>query len=68
MTLNGVANKIQCPVFVGHAEEDLLFEGQPEAVADALGEKADSELFKAMDGVGGHCQVGAEFLFKSCGL
>ena len=54
-----VVGQVQCPVFVGDAEEDLFWKGQARQVADALGDKATYHLFKSEDGAGEHCQVGA---------
>lgn len=66
MTLKDVAHKVQCKVFVGDAEEDIFFKGQPEILAEALGEKAHFKLFTSEDGAGAHCQVGAGLLLNQC--
>lgn len=56
--LEGVAEKIDMPVFVGDAEFEALFNGQPQKVKDAIGDKATLHRF---DGVAGyHCQTGAD--------
>jgi pimeloyl-ACP methyl ester carboxylesterase len=58
-TLVGVIDKIQCPVFVGDADEDIFFKGQPEKMRDALGKKATYVKFTAEDGASAHCHYGA---------
>ncbi|KAF4781375.1 hypothetical protein HER10_EVM0010935 [Colletotrichum scovillei] len=57
--LKGIADKIQCPVFVADAADDHFFKGQPEAMRDALGDKAHYVVFTADDAAGEHCHVGA---------
>lgn len=37
-----------------------MFQGQPEKLAEALGERAHFKLFRNEDGAGAHCQVGAK--------
>ncbi|CZR50316.1 related to hydrolases or acyltransferases (alpha/beta hydrolase superfamily) [Phialocephala subalpina] len=59
MTLEGVTDKIQCPVWVGLAQEDIFFGGQPEKVKGALGEKATLATLTQEDAAGEHCHVGA---------
>jgi pimeloyl-ACP methyl ester carboxylesterase len=59
MTLDGIAEGIKCPVWVGDAENDLFFKGQPERVRDALGGKATYVKLTMEDGAGYHCQAGA---------
>ncbi len=59
MTLDGLTNKIKVPVFVGAAENEQNFKGQPEQVKAALGNQATYFPFVAADGAGEHCQVGA---------
>lgn len=56
--LEGVAEKIDMPVFVGDAEFDALFEGQPQKVKDAIGDKATLHRFEGVAGY--HCQTGAD--------
>lgn len=50
-------DKIEVPVFVGDAEYEGFFEGQPQLVKDALGDKATYHKFTGVAGY--HCQVGA---------
>ncbi|OTA86514.1 hypothetical protein M434DRAFT_399855 [Hypoxylon sp. CO27-5] len=57
--LTGIADKIQCPVFVGDPQKDMFFVGQPEQMAKALGDKATLVKFTAEDGAEEHCQFGA---------
>ncbi len=64
MTLQGLTDRIQVPVFVGAAENESNFKGQPEMVKAALGERATLFAFKAADGAGEHCQVGAAVLLN----
>jgi hypothetical protein len=54
-----IVDNVQCKVFVGDAEEDMFFAGQPKEVAAALGQSATYGLFKTEDGAGEHCQDGA---------
>ncbi|OJI99097.1 hypothetical protein ASPVEDRAFT_38561 [Aspergillus versicolor CBS 583.65] len=56
--LEGVAEKIDMPVFVGDAEFDALYEGQPQKVKDAIGDKATLHRFEGVAGY--HCQTGAD--------
>jgi predicted alpha/beta hydrolase len=55
--LEDVVNKIDVPVFVGDAEFDAFYLGQPEQVKDALGDKATLHHFNGVAGY--HCQTGA---------
>lgn len=55
--LKDIVNKIQIPIFVGDAEFDAFFEGQPQLVKDALGDKATLHRFTGVAGY--HCQTGA---------
>lgn len=64
MTLQGLTDRIQVPVFVGAAENEINFKGQPEMVKAALGERATLFAFKAADGAGEHCRVGAAVLLN----
>ena len=64
-TLKDVIGKVQCPVFIGDAEEDLFFKGQPEKIAAALGDKGHHRLFTTAEGAGMHCQVGAAALMNA---
>ncbi|KAJ5172203.1 Alpha/Beta hydrolase protein [Penicillium capsulatum] len=55
--LEDVVDKIKMPVFVGDAEFENIFQGQPKQVKDALGDKATLHLFPGVAGY--HCQTGA---------
>lgn len=46
------------PVFVGDAEHESIFPGQPQKVKDALGDKGTLHEFKGVAGY--HCQSGAQ--------
>jgi len=59
MTMEGLTERVTAPVFVGAAEDDIFFKGQPEQLKEALGSKATFYEFKSEDGSGSHCQVGA---------
>ncbi|KAK7432931.1 hypothetical protein QQZ08_000402 [Neonectria magnoliae] len=58
-TLEGVVDKIKTPVFIGDAENDLFFKGQPQQLADALGNLGYLYHFTNEDGIGEHCGLGA---------
>ena len=58
-TLEGIVKNIKCPTFVGDAENDIFFTGQPQELADNLGSLATRHVFKTEDGEGEHCQLGA---------
>ncbi|KAH6884593.1 Alpha/Beta hydrolase protein [Thelonectria olida] len=62
MTLDGLTDKIQCPVWVGEAEVDQFFLGQPEKVRDALGDRATYVALTSSDSAENHCHVGAQVL------
>ncbi|KAI5465245.1 2,6-dihydropseudooxynicotine hydrolase [Mariannaea sp. PMI_226] len=66
--LTSVSDKIQAPVFVGSAENDTFFPGQAKKLSEALGSKATYHLFKAADGAGEHCSVGASALVNQVTL
>lgn len=55
--LGDVVEKINMPVFVGDAEFENIFQGQPQQVADAIGDKATWYRFNGTAGY--HCQTGA---------
>ncbi|ETS80152.1 hypothetical protein PFICI_07681 [Pestalotiopsis fici W106-1] len=57
--LDGVVNQVTCKVFVGDADDDIFFMGQPKKLADALGDKATYHVFSKADDSDAHCQVGA---------
>jgi hypothetical protein len=50
---------VECPAWIGDAEDDIFFKGQPEKVRDALGSKGTYRLLTRADGAGSHCHVGA---------
>ncbi|KAI9042364.1 alpha/beta hydrolase family protein [Aspergillus affinis] len=55
--LEDAVDKIKIPVFVGDAEFENFFKGQPKKVKDALGDRATLHDFKGVAGY--HCQIGA---------
>lgn len=55
--LKDVADKIKMPVFVGDAEFEQFFQGQPQLVKNALGDKGTLHRFNGVAGY--HCQSGA---------
>ena len=57
-----VAKGIRCPAFIADADHDAQFAGQGKALAGLLGEKATYHLFKAADGAGEHCSLGASVM------
>lgn len=52
MTMKGLTDKIKVPVFVGAAENEQNFKGQPEQLKAALGDQATLFSFQALDGAG----------------
>ena len=52
-------DRVEQPVYVGDAEEEIFFSGQPAIVAEKLGEKAHYHMFGNDMGAGVHCQFGA---------
>ncbi|XOK62030.1 alpha/beta hydrolase family protein [Paenibacillus elgii] len=63
-TLEGVADKIKCPMLVCEAEADHFFAGQPMKLYEALTCPKTFMLFTAEDGGEEHCQFGALLLFN----
>jgi hypothetical protein len=58
-----MAQQIDCPVFVGSGQNDQIGgSGQPEMLANILGDKAFYHLFKTDIGAGEHTQPGSESL------
>ncbi|KAL4940774.1 hypothetical protein BDV06DRAFT_213226 [Aspergillus oleicola] len=55
--LEDVVDRINMPVFVGDAEFEGLFRGQPARVKEALGDRATLHVFNGTAGY--HCQSGA---------
>ena len=64
MTLEGIADGIKCPVWVGEAGDDEFFCGQPQKVKDALGDRATLVKLGMEDAAGHHCHVGAGVLMN----
>ena len=62
---DGIAEKITCPVFVGRAESDEFFRGQPEELMEHLTAPATLASFTDAEGAGAHCQVGAQHLLAA---
>ncbi len=61
-TLEGIAEKITCPVLVIDSEGDLWYPGQARQLFDALTCDKTFQLFTAEEGAGDHCQVGSPML------
>lgn len=59
MDLTGVASKIKMPALIGEAEEDMFFLGQPDHVAQEIGQKATVVHFGYEQAAAAHCQCGA---------
>ncbi|KAL2862425.1 alpha/beta hydrolase family protein [Aspergillus lucknowensis] len=55
--IGDVVDKIKVPVFVGDAEYESIFPGQPQQVKGALGDLATLHIFNGTAGY--HCQSGA---------
>ncbi|KAJ5345985.1 hypothetical protein N7452_003989 [Penicillium brevicompactum] len=55
--LKDVIDKINIPVFIGDAEFENFFQGQPQQVKNALGDKGTLHKFAGVAGY--HCQSGA---------
>lgn len=64
MTLDGVADKVKCPVWLGKAEHDEFFQGQPEKAKEALGDKGKLVELTMDDAAGHHCHLGATVLLN----
>jgi len=62
-SLEGVADRIQCPTLVCEAERDHFFTGQPKMLYDALTCPKTFLRFTAEEGAGDHCQLGALLLY-----
>ncbi|KAL4797614.1 putative hydrolases or acyltransferase [Aspergillus venezuelensis] len=56
-SLQDVAHLIDIPVFVGDAEFETIFKGQPMKVQETVGDKATLHVFNGTAGY--HCQSGA---------
>ena len=59
MTLQGVVDRVECPILVGEATDDIFFKGQPALAAAALGDRATHLVLTAEDAANPHCHVGA---------
>ena len=62
---DGIAEKIACPVFVGRAQSDEFFRGQPEELMAHLTAPATLARFADAEGAGAHCQAGAQRLLSA---
>lgn len=60
--LNGLTSNITAAAFVGDAENDQFFAGQPKILAEHLGDKATFHRFRNSEGAGEHCSVGGSVL------
>jgi pimeloyl-ACP methyl ester carboxylesterase len=58
--IEGLTDTIQGPVFIGSGQDDDITAGQPEMLADALGNRSHYVLFKTDVGAGEHAQIGAD--------
>ena len=58
VSLEGISDKIECPVLICDAEENEFLEGQPLKLKEALGEKGTRVLFTSKDAAQYYCQVG----------
>lgn len=58
-TLEKVAHNIRTPVFIGDAEDDIFFKGQPQQLAKAIGKWATLYHFQNKDAIGTHSGIGA---------
>ena len=63
-TLDGVAQRISCPVLVCSAAEDHLNPGQAEKLAAALGDRGTLRSFTAEESAGSHSHPGASMLMN----
>ncbi|KAI4862548.1 alpha/beta-hydrolase [Hypoxylon rubiginosum] len=59
MTMAGIADRIKMPAFIGDAEEDIFFAGQPARVAREIGPSATLVKFSSEQAAGEHCSSGA---------
>ncbi|MGW6062290.1 alpha/beta hydrolase family protein [Streptomyces sp. NPDC055189] len=62
-TLEGLAERITCPMLVLEAENDQFFTGQPQRVFDALTCPKELIVFPEAEGGGEHCHEGAVALW-----
>lgn len=61
-SMEGVAEKIQCPTLIVDAEEDKMMSGQAKPLYDALTCEKSFMLFTSEEGAGEHGQCGAKLL------
>ncbi|PYH97073.1 alpha/beta-hydrolase [Aspergillus ellipticus CBS 707.79] len=59
MTMEGLEDRVRCPVFVGKAADEHFFQGQPELVDRKLGGRGTLVTFTAEEGAGQHCHLEA---------
>ncbi len=59
MSIKGITDQIQCPVWLGEAADDMFFKGQPQQVAKALGDRGTYFVLTEEDAAALHCHVGA---------
>jgi len=59
MTLTGIGKNIKMPAFIGEAEHDIFFLGQPARVAREIGPNATLVQFGSDQAAGSHSQCGA---------
>jgi len=57
--MEGVADRIRCPMAIVEAESDLFMTGQPEILYEALIGPKELMRFTAADAAETHCQAGA---------
>ncbi|ANZ59945.1 alpha/beta hydrolase family protein [Secundilactobacillus paracollinoides] len=58
-SMAGIADKIQCPIFIGDAAGDGFFKGQPQHLYNAIQSPKTLVTFGPEDGAEEHCQMGA---------
>lgn len=59
-TLKGLTDKIKAPVFIGNAEQDMFFDGQPQEMAKHMGDRGLLYSFNTTDAAHLHCSEGAD--------
>ncbi|MFG2502938.1 hypothetical protein ACGFSB_32625 [Streptomyces sp. NPDC048441] len=62
-TMEGLAERITCPMLVLEAESDQFFAGQPQRIFDALTCPKELIAFPEAEGGGEHCHEGAVALW-----
>ena len=58
-TLDGVADRIECPTLILDAENDQFLKGQPQLVEKALSAPTTLVTLTSPEGAGEHCHMGA---------